>query len=110
MKVATLLVMSSTALLTINSVASFSASPPTNNIINSIKTAFGSFVAQTSQSAPDPDAVKREQRKASLLDECRQRTTKPSRERIEALIADLADLTPTPNAASSERLQKQWIL
>jgi hypothetical protein len=92
--------------LTIISVASFSASPQPN-IVASIKAAFGSFVTQ---GAPDLDAVKREELKACLLEECRQRTPKPSRERIESLIADLADLTPTPNAASSERLQKQWIL
>lgn len=105
MKVATLLAMS--IALSANRVASFSASPR-QNIVDSIKMAFGSFI---DQSAPaDPDAVKREELKISLLEECRQRATKPSRERIEALIADLADLSPTPNAACSERLQKQWIL
>jgi hypothetical protein len=105
MKVATFLTVS--IALTINSVASFSASPQPN-IVASVKTAFSSFVAQGR--APDPDAVKRDQLKASLLEECRQTTTNPSRERIESLIADLANLTPTPNAASSKRLQKKWIL
>jgi hypothetical protein len=105
MKVLTLLTMSIS--LSSNSVASFSASPQ-QNIVDSIKTAFGSFITQSVPA--DPDAVKREDLKASLLEECRQRATKPSRERIEALIADLADLSPTSNAASSERLQKQWIL
>lgn len=56
----------------------------------------------------DPAAKEREDLKTSLLEECRQQ--KPSRERIESLITDLAVLSPTPNAASSKRLQKKWIL
>lgn len=57
---------------------------------------------------PDSSQERREELKALLLGECR--NEKPSRERIEALISDLSPLSPTPNAASSERLQKQWIL
>lgn len=56
----------------------------------------------------DPAAQKRANLKASLLAECRQ--AKPSRERIESLISELAPLSPTQNAASSSRLQKKWIL
>ena len=105
MKVATLLTIS--IALSVNSVLSFSVTPQ-QNIIDSIKTSFFTLITQ---SAPaDPDQVKREALKASLLEECRQRAAKPSRERIEALIADLKDLSTTSNAASSERLQNQWIL
>lgn len=79
---------------------SFSATPsaPTNPFGGILDSFFGS----------DPAAQERQDLKASLLDECRQE--KPSRERIEALISDLAELSPTPNAASSARLQKKWIL
>lgn len=86
------------ALLT-QTVTGFSATPPTPKAFGGIfDSIFGS----------DPAAKDREDIKTALLVECREE--KPSRERIEAIIADLAELSPTPNAASSARLQKKWIL
>jgi len=87
--------------LAVQSATSFSAAAtpstpkPFGGLLDSI---FGS----------DPAAKEREDLKGSLLEECREQ--KPSRERIEALISDLVALSPTPDAASSPRLQKKWIL
>lgn len=81
-------------------VTSFSASPP------SAPKAFGGIL--DSIFGTDPTVKEREDLKTSLLKECREE--EPSRERIEAFISELAQLTPTPSAASSSRLQKKWIL
>lgn len=90
------------AMLAPSLVTSFSApsSPPT------APKAFGGIL--DSIFGADPAAKERGDLKVSLLEECREQ--KPSRERIEALISDLAPLSPTKSAASSNRLQKKWIL
>lgn len=95
--------------LTLEPVASFSASP-IESIVDSIKTAFESTIAKVGGSNDVEIVRRRDELKTSLLQECRQTATKPSRERIEALINDLAEISPTPNAAGSDRLQKQWNL
>ena len=77
----------------------FSASPPAPK-------PFGGILDSLFKS--DSTSNEREELKMTLLEECRQE--KPSRERIEVLITDLAKVSPTPNAASSPRLQKTWIL
>lgn len=85
----------------VEQVVGFSASspaPPTP--------AFGGFL--DSLFGSDPIRKEREELKASLVEECQQ--SKPSRERIEEIIADLQERSPTPNSAASARLQKKWIL
>lgn len=94
------LVVFAMMLLTPSPVASFSASPPR------VPEAFGGILDSIFGS--DSTAKEREKLKALLFEECR--VEKPSRERIEALISDLAAVSPTPDAASSKRLQKKWIL
>lgn len=73
------------------SVLSFSATPQASN-------PFGAVLDSIFGSSADPAAKEREDLKTTLLEECRQE--KPSRDRIEELIASLAELSPTPNAAS----------
>jgi hypothetical protein len=97
MNVAVLLAVLATMAQTAASFSSAS-STSTPNAFGSLMSIFGS----------DPAGKEREELKTLLLEECREE--KPSRERIEAIITDLASLSPTPNAASSRRLQKRWIL
>lgn len=95
--------------LTLETVRSFSASP-IESIVDSIKSAFESTISKAGGSNDAEDVRRRDELKASLLQKCRQTATKPSRDCIEALINDLVGLSPTPNAAGSDRLQKQWNL
>lgn len=59
-------------------------------------------------SKTDQDSEERERLKADLLTTCQQRKVK--RADVEAKIAALTPLCPTPNAATSPLLQKEWIL
>jgi hypothetical protein len=70
------------------------------NVFDSFKMPFG----------PNEDAglvQKRKELKTLLLKECEGGS---SRERIEEIIADMADVSPTPESASSPLLQSKWLM
>lgn len=50
------------------------------------------------------------QRRKELKDRLQQECEKNDRQKIEEIIAELQQLTPTPNSASSMLLQRKWLL